>query len=195
MQLRFRNGAEKTKTLDYYLLLEIQFLMHLYMLGALWAIFFLRRTIVVQDRENASDGAPESLVFTPHALETTSLTQGLGEIKLQSENFKIKEVNRRVFSKNSIFFVYKIQTMHILFMHILTEIKTFVFACINFPVHVWYLLTAMPLSFYKKKILNFSETKNSWAYKSYLKWSAFGVKKPSRFLRITEKREVFFVLR
>ena len=33
MQLRFRNCAEKTKILDYYFPLEIQFLMHLYVLA------------------------------------------------------------------------------------------------------------------------------------------------------------------
>ena len=60
--------------------------------------------------------------------------------KIENQGDKRKSV-QHIFPKK------KAKFMHILLTPILTELKVFVFACINAPVPAWYLLTTTLVSF------------------------------------------------
>ena len=88
------------------------------------------------------------------------LTEGLGELKLQSEieNQGDKEKNAQHICAR------KANLMHILLMHILTEIKAFVLFCVHKCPSACLIFLSYDASFILKTKQNLGKTKNSRAY-------------------------------
>ena len=109
MQLRFVNGAKNTETLDYYLLLETQFLTHFYVLSPLWAIFFFNAGLFCRSRMRKYKWwGPRTTCIYSTCAPNDQVNPGVGRTKTiiqKIENQRGKQKSAQ--QKNQLFFVHK----------------------------------------------------------------------------------------